>query len=70
MIRGMEFELRAIGPFLANVSEKPMVDGAFIDLIAKAFGNTYAETASTGGKEAVDDKVSATAVSQLLDLFD
>jgi len=69
-IKRMELELRAIGPFLANVSEKPKVDGAFIDLVAKAFGNTYAETTSTGGKDAPDDKVSVTAVTQLLELVD
>ncbi|MFL0564251.1 hypothetical protein ACH0CG_00710 [Microbacterium sp. 179-I 1D1 NHS] len=69
-INRMELELRAIGPFLANVSEKQKVDGAFVDLVSKAFGNTYAETTSTGGKESVEDKVSVTAVAQILDLVD
>lgn len=69
-IKRMELELRAIGPFLANVSEKPKVDDAFIDLVGKAFGNTYAETSSTGGRDPADDKPSATAVAQLLELLD
>lgn len=69
-VKRMELELRAIGPFLANVSEKQMVDGAFVDLISKAFGNTYAETGSTNGKDSADDKVSVTAVAQLLELLD
>lgn len=69
-IKRMELELRAIGPFLANVSEKPKVDDAFIELVGKAFGNTYAETSSTGGRDAAEDKPSATAVAQLLELLD
>ena len=69
-IKRMELELRAIGPFLANVADKPKVDSAFIDLVAKAFGNTYAETASTGGKEASDDKTPVTTASQVLELIE
>lgn len=69
-IKRMELELRAIGPFLANVSEKTRVDDAFIELVAKAFGNSYAQTASTGGKEGGDDKTPVTTASQLLDLID
>ncbi|MFS0735291.1 hypothetical protein ABC304_07650 [Microbacterium sp. 1P10UB] len=69
-IKRMELELRAIGPFLANVSEKPKVDDAFIELVGKAFGNTYAETTSTGGRESTDDKASATTLAQLLELID
>lgn len=70
-VKRMELELRAIGPFLANVSEKPMVDEAFIDLVGKAFGNTYAETTNPGAtKESGDDKVSVTTVAQLLDLVE
>ncbi|WP_435746007.1 hypothetical protein [Microbacterium sp. PMB16] len=69
-IKRMELELRAIGPFLANVSEKPKVDDAFIELVGKAFGNTYAETTSTGGKDSTDDKTSVTTLAQLLELID
>lgn len=69
-IKRMELELRAIGPFLANVSEKPKVDDAFIELVGKAFGNTYAETSSTGGKDSTDDKTSVTTLAQLLELID
>lgn len=69
-IKRMELELRAIGPFLANVAEKPKVDDAFIELVGKAFGNTYADTASTGGKESSDEKMSVTALAQLLELVD
>jgi len=69
-IKRMELELRAIGPFLANVSEKPKVDDAFIELVGKAFGNTYAETTSTGGKESTDDRTSVTTLAQLLELID
>ncbi|GEC76213.1 hypothetical protein [Microbacterium maritypicum] len=69
-IKRMELELRAIGPFLANVSEKPKVDDAFIELVGKAFGNTYAETTSTGGKESTDDKTSVTTLAQLLEVID
>lgn len=69
-IKRMELELRAIGPFLANVSEKPKVDDAFVELVSKAFGNTYADTKSTGGKEAADDKDSVTALAQILELVE
>lgn len=67
-IKRMELELRAIGPFLANVTEKPKVDDAFIDLVTKAFGNTYADTNSTGGKDSQDDNIPVTSVAQILDL--
>ncbi|MBT9607749.1 hypothetical protein [Microbacterium sp.] len=69
-IKRMELELRAIGPFLANVSEKPKVDDAFIELVGKAFGNTYADTKSTGGKEPSDDQVSVTTAAQVIELLD
>jgi DNA-directed RNA polymerase subunit L len=70
-IKRMELELRAIGPFLANVSEKPKVDDAFIELIGKAFGNTYAETKSTGGStDAQDERAAVTTTAQLIDLLD
>lgn len=63
-VKRMELELRAIGPFLANVSEKPLVDGAFVDLVTKAFGNTYVEASTGGSKDTTDDKVSVTTVAQ------
>ena len=69
-IKRMELELRAIGPFLANVADKPKVDDAFVDLVAKAFGNTYAETGSTGGKDAQEDKTPVTTVAQVIDLIE
>lgn len=70
-IKRMELELRAIGPFLANVSEKPKVDDAFIELVGKAFGNTYAETKPTGGtNESSEDRTSVTAISQAVDLLE
>ncbi|MGZ0212780.1 MAG: hypothetical protein ACKVI4_09890 [Actinomycetales bacterium] len=69
-IKRMELELRAIGPFLANVAEKPKVDNAFVDLVAKAFGNTYAATASTGGKDTQDEKTSVSAAAQLFEVFE
>jgi hypothetical protein len=69
-IKRMELELRAIGPFLANVADKTKVDTAFIDLVAKAFGNSYAETASTGGKDAQEESTPVTAASQVMDLIE
>jgi hypothetical protein len=59
-IKRMELELRAIGPFLANVSEEKRVDDAFIGLVGKSFGNSYAQTASPGGKEPREAKDEAT----------
>lgn len=63
----MELELRAIGPFLANVADPSKVDDARIELVGKAFGKTYGE----GGHNVTRDKdemVSVTTASQLLDL--
>jgi hypothetical protein len=42
----MELELRAIGPFLADVEDSAKVDNARIDLVNKAFGKTYESAAN------------------------
>lgn len=64
----MELELRAIGPFLANVSVPDKVDDAHIELVSKAFGKTYGETGGRTAKEASDETIPVTTASQLIDL--
>lgn len=67
-VKRMELELRAIGPFLANVADKPKVDDAFVDLVTKAFGNAYVGPASAS-RESHDENTPVTLASQVLDLI-
>lgn len=62
----MELELKAIGPFLANVKDNTQVDKAKIDLIGRSFGKTYGianqgKSASEGSSR--DDEVDALDVA-------
>jgi len=67
-VKRMELELRAIGPFLANVADKPKVDDAFVDLVTKAFGNAYVGPPSAS-KDSHDENTPVTLASQVLDLI-
>lgn len=67
-VKRMELELRAIGPFLANVADKPKVDDAFVDLVTKAFGNAYVGPPSVS-RESHDENTPVTLASQVLDLI-
>lgn len=62
--RRMALELRTMGPFLANVEDKALVDSARLELVDRAFGKGYADTASPSS----DDGISASAFSHIVDL--
>lgn len=62
----MELELKAIGPFLANVNDGTQVDKAMIDLIGRSFGKTYGTqyTGKVSSKsDTTDDEVDALGVA-------
>jgi len=61
----MELELRAIGPFLADVADPEKVDDARIDLVNKAFGKTYEGASSEKYKS---DDVPVTTIEQVANL--
>lgn len=63
----MELELRAIGPFLANVADPAKVDDARIELVSKAFGKTYGDAQASGTKDR-EELIPVTTATQLLDL--
>ncbi len=63
----MELELRAIGPFLANVQQADKVDDARIELVNKAFGKTYSDSNSTA-RDKKEETIPVTTASQLIDL--
>ena len=65
----MELELRAIGPFLANVEKAGKVDDARIELVSKAFGKTYSDSNATA-RDKKDESIPVTTASQLIDLVE
>lgn len=65
----MELELRAIGPFLANVEKTDKVDDARIELVNKAFGKTYSDSNSTA-RDKKEETIPVTTASQLIDLVE
>jgi len=48
----MELELKAIGPFLANVQDQEKIDKAMIDLVDRAFGKAYVDQSASKGTNA------------------
>lgn len=65
----MELELRAIGPFLANVEKADKVDDARIELVNKAFGKTYSD-ANSAARDKKEETIPVTTASQLIDLVE
>lgn len=63
-VKRMALELRTIGPFLANVSDRDNVDNVRLQLIDRTFGHSYAPTSVVKDKD--EEVVNVTAVSQLL----
>lgn len=63
-VKRMALELRTIGPFLSNVSDRADVDSIRISIIDRTFGRSYVPSSRVEKKE--DDVVNVSAVAQLL----
>lgn len=63
----MELELKAIGPFLANVQDPGKVDDARIQLVSRAFGKAQGDSGHSTTKQD-SDEVPVTTAAQILDI--
>ncbi|QSZ54491.1 hypothetical protein RI444_07675 [Paenarthrobacter sp. AT5] len=61
----MALELRTMGPFLANVEDRSLVDSARLELVDRAFGKGYGDSATPS----TDEGISASAFSHVVDLI-